>query len=77
MRIRKTNPEDIPQLRQLWALGFGDTEREIDPKNLAILNLLKKVVVLQLDIIRYCNSICCLSYLRFCLSLFCGCFGDN
>ena len=30
MRLRKTNPGDLPQLKALWALGFGDTEREIE-----------------------------------------------
>ncbi len=30
MRFRRTNPEDLPQLKALWALGFGDTEQEID-----------------------------------------------
>ena len=30
MRLRKTNLEDLPQLKALWALGFGDTEREIE-----------------------------------------------
>ena len=29
MRFRKTNPGDLPQLKSLWALGFGDTEQEI------------------------------------------------
>ena len=29
MRLRKTNPGDLPQLKALWALGFGDTEQEI------------------------------------------------
>ena len=28
MRLRKTNPGDLPQLKALWALGFGDTEQE-------------------------------------------------
>ena len=27
MRFRKTNPGDLPQLKSLWALGFGDTEQ--------------------------------------------------
>ena len=30
MRFRKTNPGDLPQLKSLWALGFGDTEQEIE-----------------------------------------------
>ena len=30
MRLRKTNPGDLPQLKALWALGFGDTEQEIE-----------------------------------------------
>ena len=30
MRLRKTNPGDLPQLKSLWALGFGDTEQEIE-----------------------------------------------
>ena len=30
MRFRKTNPGDLPQLKALWALGFGDTEQEIE-----------------------------------------------
>ena len=30
MRLRKTNLDDLPQLKALWALGFGDTEQEID-----------------------------------------------
>ena len=27
MRLRKTNLDDLPQLKALWALGFGDTEQ--------------------------------------------------
>ena len=30
MRLRKTNPGDLPQLKALWAIGFGDTEQEIE-----------------------------------------------
>ena len=30
MRLRKTNLDDLPQLKALWALGFGDTEQEIE-----------------------------------------------
>ena len=30
MRFRKTNPGDLPQLKSLWTLGFGDTEQEIE-----------------------------------------------
>ena len=30
MRLRKTNLDDLPQLKGLWALGFGDTEQEIE-----------------------------------------------
>lgn len=30
MRLRRTAPEDLPRLKALWALGFGDTEAEID-----------------------------------------------
>ena len=30
MRFRRTNPDDLPQLKALWALGFGDTEQEIE-----------------------------------------------
>ena len=30
MRLRKTTPGDLPQLKALWALGFGDTEQEIE-----------------------------------------------
>ncbi len=30
MRLRKTAPADLPQLKALWALCFGDTEAEID-----------------------------------------------
>ena len=30
MRLRKTNENDLPRLKALWALGFGDTEREIE-----------------------------------------------
>ena len=30
MRCRRTNGDDLPQLRELWKLGFGDTDEEID-----------------------------------------------
>lgn len=30
MRLRRTAPADLPQLKALWALCFGDTETEID-----------------------------------------------
>ena len=30
MRFRRTNYEDLPQLKALWARGFGDTTAEID-----------------------------------------------
>lgn len=30
MRFRRTNYEDIPRLKALWARGFGDTEEEIE-----------------------------------------------
>ena len=30
MRFRRTNPDDLLQLKALWALGFGDTEQEIE-----------------------------------------------
>ena len=30
MRLRKTNLDDLPRLKALWALGFGDTEQEIE-----------------------------------------------
>lgn len=30
MRFRKTNPEDLPQLKELWKRGFDDTDEAID-----------------------------------------------
>lgn len=30
MRFRKTNPDDLPQLKELWKLGFEDTDEEIE-----------------------------------------------
>ena len=30
MRLRRTNSDDLLQLKSLWALGFGDTQEEID-----------------------------------------------
>ena len=30
MRFRKTNPDDLPQLKELWKRGFADTDEEID-----------------------------------------------